>query len=96
MNADNRCEAALQSEEPERRLRTLVLDLANEGRGNSEIYALLENVLVRLRADNGPEEQEESILNVMDALTGWCHPAARLLAGDPSTASSVAADEPRQ
>jgi hypothetical protein len=36
------------------------------------------------------EEQEEGVLNVMDALTEWCHPGARLLPDDPSLSPSGA------
>ena len=96
MTSEERCEVALHTKEPERGLRALVLELAKEGRTKAEIYALLENALVRLRAGNGREEQEESVLNVMDALTGWCHPGGRLLPDDFSpTASDAAAPEQR-
>ena len=84
MTIEERCELALQANEPERALRALVLDLAKEGRKKAEIYADLENVLVRLRTRGGREEQEEGVLNVMDALTEWRHPGARQLPDDPS------------
>jgi hypothetical protein len=84
MNDEERYELALQTKEPERALRALVLDLAKEGRHKTEIYTALESVLVRLRARGDQDEQEESVLNVLDALTGWCHPDGRLLADDAS------------
>ena len=85
-----RCKLALQAKEPERALRAMVLDLAKEGRKKAEIYTALESVLVRLRACGSREEQEEGVLNVMDALTEWCHPDARLLPDDPSLSPSGA------
>ena len=88
MTVEERCELAIQAKEPERALRTLVLDLAKEGRKKAEIYADFESVLIRLRARGDQEEQEEGVLNVMDALTEWCHPGARLLPDDPSLSPS--------
>jgi hypothetical protein len=88
MTPEERCEAAVQAKEPERALRALVLDLAKEGRSKAAIYDLLENVLARLRVGDASEEREDAILNVMDALTGWCHPNARLLPDDSSLAPS--------
>ncbi len=84
MTDEERCELALQTKEPERALRALVLDLAKEGQKKAEIYTALESVLVSLRARGGRDEQEEGVLNVLDALTDWCHPGGRLLADDPS------------
>ena len=88
MSDEERCELALQTKEPERALRALVLDLAKEGRKKAEIYTALENVLVRLRARGGRDEEEEGVLNVMDALTDWRHPSGRLLADDPAISSA--------
>ncbi len=79
MTDEERCELAVPAKEPERALRSLVLDLAKEGRKKAEIYTTLEKVLVLLRAHGGREEQEEVVLNVMDALTEWRHPDACLL-----------------
>ena len=90
MTNEERCELVLQMKEPERALRALVLDLGKEGLNKSEIYSLLENVLAKLRMQHGGEEREDPILNVMDALTGWCHPAAQLLPDDSSLSPSDA------
>lgn len=88
MTEQERCELALQTNEPERALRALVLDFAKEGRSKADIYTSLESVLARLRASKASEEQEDALLNVMDALAGWRHPSARLLPDDASLASS--------
>jgi hypothetical protein len=93
MTQEERCEIALQANEPERALRALVLDLAKEGRTKAELCGLLETLLIRLRAREGVEDREDAVLNVMDALTGWCHPDARLLPDDSSLAPSGGGSE---
>jgi len=93
MTYEERCDIALQAKEPERALRALVLDLAKEGRNKAELYGLMEAVLAQLRARQAREDREAAVLNVMDALTGWCHPAARLLPDDGSLAPSGGAPE---
>jgi hypothetical protein len=80
MNDAERLTQALRGPDPSRELRSVVQTLAQEGRTRGEIYALLEQVLLDLRSCEPPREAEEEIvLDVMDALTGWCHPSARLL-----------------
>jgi hypothetical protein len=78
MDYEQRFEAALKSAEPGRALRSLVLALSAEGVRKEVIYELCEQLLLRLRAASR-EAEEESLLDVMDALTGWCHSEARLL-----------------
>ena len=74
-------EKALQSAEPAQALRSLVDQLASEGYGKQEIYGFFEAFLLHLRhRENRKEAEEDMVLDVMDALTGWCHPSARLLA----------------
>lgn len=79
MLLEARLESALRSAEPARALRSLVRDLSREGCTRSEIYEILGKfVLQRRERADGRESDEEMILDVMDALTDWCHPAARL------------------
>jgi len=80
---ESRLESALRSSQPAQALRALALDLFREGRSKEEIYEYLETFVVRqrTRADYR-ESDEEMILDVMDALTGWCHPEARLSVED--------------
>ena len=74
-------EKALQSEEPTQALRLLVDQFACKGYGKDEIYGFFEAFLLHLRhGENRKEAEEDMVLDVMDALTGWCHPSARLLA----------------
>ena len=83
MIPESRLESALRSSQPAQALRALALDLFREGRSKEEIYEYLETFVVRqrTRADYR-ESDEEMILDVMDALTGWCHPEARLSVED--------------
>ena len=79
MTLDQRIEAALQSKSPAPALRTLVAELKREGHEKGEIIQALEHFLAarRARADIG-EEDEDTLLDVLDALHGWCHPQAEL------------------
>jgi hypothetical protein len=71
---------ALGTAERGKNLRTLVQQLAAEGHSKAEIYQALEQFLIELRGREAPcEADEDAILDVMDALTGWCHPDAQLL-----------------
>jgi hypothetical protein len=80
MIAQERFEAALRSSDTGQALRALVQDLAREGLTKPQIYETLETFLGHLRtqADNR-ESDEELVLDIMDALTGWCHPSSELL-----------------
>ncbi len=73
-------ENALRSNNPAEAVRTLVLKMSSAGQSKASIYETLEQFLVELRGRaNHSEGDEELVLDVMDALTGWCHPDARLL-----------------
>ncbi len=80
MTPAERVASALGSPDSGRTLRSVVREMAREGFPKAELYALLEKCLLdlRLRADH-PESEEDLLLDVMDALDGWCHPDARLL-----------------
>jgi hypothetical protein len=83
MTDTERFESAIRSSDPAGALRAVVLELAAEGCQNPDIYTRLEKFLLdrRLRADHC-ECDEDAVLDVMDALAGWCHPAAQLLRQD--------------
>jgi hypothetical protein len=73
-------ENALRSNNPAEAVRALVLKVSSEGHSKASIYEALEQFLVELRGRaNHSEGDEELVLGVMDALTGWCHADARLL-----------------
>ena len=81
MTPEQRLNEAVRCSEPVQALRSLALDLAREGRTKAQILALFEGFVQELRArPEYREGDEDAVLDVMDALTGWCHPDARLLA----------------
>ena len=80
MTAQERFETALRSSDPGQGLRAVVQDLAREGLAKPQIYEMLETLLLQLRMQpDYRESDEEIVLDVMDALNGWCHPSAEVL-----------------
>jgi hypothetical protein len=85
MTAEERLRTALRSGEPAGALRALVQDLVHEGSVKTEIYELLEKFLLQLRGKGDFHGTDEGmVLDVMDALTGWCHASAELLPAKPT------------
>jgi hypothetical protein len=81
MTSLKRLEEAFHSPDPAKTIRAVVSDLALEGKRKEEIYELLEKLLLELRSQKcHREDQEDPVLDAMDALTGWCSPPSRLLA----------------
>ncbi len=78
---EDRLENALLTDQPVQALRSVIEDLSREGQTKPDVYAALEQLLVRLRArqNNSESAQEDIVLEVMDALSGWCHRTAELL-----------------
>jgi len=80
MTIESRLQAALRSAQPAIALRTLVLDLATEGTTKTKIYDQLEQFMVQQRSQPDFREQDEEILlDLLDVLSGECHPSAQLL-----------------
>jgi hypothetical protein len=84
--SESELEQALRSPRPSFTLREKVTDLAGKGLTKADIYDSLERLVLRLRQE-GREAEEDAVLDVMDSLSGWCHPDARLLPGDDSLAA---------
>ena len=85
-----RIAAALREASPGQALRTLVVLLSQEGNSKDAIYHFLEEHLLWLRQQETTSEPDEDVLlDVMDALTGDCHPAARLLPDESPATSST-------
>lgn len=75
-----RFELALHASVPVTALRTVVLELAADGIEKPDIAARLEKFLLDRRLSHEhSESDEDAVLDVLDALAGWCHPAAQLL-----------------
>jgi hypothetical protein len=80
MTPEDRFTQALRSPEPTQSLRDVVLELAREGESKSAIYErLLAFVPIRRTQEDYRDADEDALTDVMDALTGWCHPSAELL-----------------
>jgi len=80
MTPEERFAQALRSPEPVISLRAVVLDLAREGESKAAIYErLLAFQPLRRTQDDYHEADEDALIDVMDALTGWCLPSAELL-----------------
>jgi hypothetical protein len=75
-------ERALATPSPAVALRAAVEGLSAQGHPKADVYTSLEQLLHRLRSQGGRGGHEEVVLDIMDALTGWCHPNARLLPED--------------
>jgi hypothetical protein len=81
MNPIDRFHRAMQSDRSGEELRRTILALAQEGHTKEEIYGAMNELLDQVREKHGGAEsaEEDIILEIMDALTGWCHPKARLM-----------------
>jgi hypothetical protein len=84
MSTEQRMLTALRSARPGESLRALVSDLARERRSKAGIVELLQTFLVQHRSSiDYHEADEEAVLDVLDALQGWCHPGAELAVEQP-------------
>jgi hypothetical protein len=69
---------ALQTDKPVGRLRAVIQrDLYDLHRSREDVLHDLEALRVLVR-DRGRVDLEDAILDVMDCVTGWCAPSARL------------------
>ena len=82
MKLQSQFEQVLSTPNPGSALRWLVLDLAKQGHTKAAICDALGALVLSLRERPGNEVAEELVLDVLDALTGFCHPDARLLADE--------------
>jgi hypothetical protein len=74
---------ALGEESPGLALRRLAVRMAQTGKNREQVINHFERFLEEFRARGNEDETTEGlILDTLDALAGWCHPAARLLSGE--------------
>jgi hypothetical protein len=78
MTNAERLQAALGRPDPARNLRNVVEKLLAEGCLPSETQALLERLLLDVRAHKDRAADEDAVLDVLDGLAGWCHEEARI------------------
>jgi hypothetical protein len=75
-----RLQIAFHTPNPAKAIKSFVEELSSEGVSKDEIYGLFEKFLLNLRREEDFEEEDEDlVLDLMDALTGWCSPQGRLL-----------------
>jgi hypothetical protein len=79
MSENERLEAALRAGDNGDRIYDLTKSLLSEGRSKPELIEAISAIRDRLTAEDAWREcDEDSFVNVMDALHGWCHPSSRL------------------
>ena len=73
MTVNVRFEKALQSANPVHALRQVAHNMLEEGTTRDALLNQFEQTRLQLRAENR-EADEDTVLDVMDFLTGWCSP----------------------
>jgi hypothetical protein len=58
-------------------LQDKVAEMIHSGASRDELYEDLKHLALQLRQD-GRDELEDEVMDVMDVLAGWCAPSARL------------------
>ncbi len=58
-------------------LRDLVETMVRAGRSRDDVYEDLKRLVMDLRHEDR-DELEDAVMDVMDLLTGWCSPSARI------------------
>ena len=74
---EGRILSALSARDALAALRAEAKALLTEGVGKEALLAVLQNCVMRMRAANR-ENDEDVLLDVMDLLTGWCAPSAKI------------------
>lgn len=69
---------ALDGHEPVESLRGAVRSRLAAGESHDQIIEQLTRLVMALRQEERPDEEEEPILDVLDMLTGWCAPGSAL------------------
>ena len=84
MPVEKSFEEALRSTEPLQRLRSLALRLYAQGQDHAAILAKFEDARRQLR-EARRESDEDTLMDAMDCLVGWCSPQMRILSGTSDT-----------
>jgi len=77
MPIDPRIQEALDGPDSLNQLRLLVKKLQSQGLSSDSILQLFEQARRQLR-EQGREQEEEVIMEIMDFLVGWCSPHMKL------------------
>lgn len=83
MTVQDKFEEALCHPKASEQLRALALELAAQGQTQQQVYDVFEQFRAYLR-ETEREADEDMIMDVMDCISGWCSPHARLFNESPS------------
>jgi hypothetical protein len=78
MSIDECFEQALRSPDPVGQLRSLALELFARGQDRAAVIERFQETRQQLRQLDR-EADEDSLMDALDCLVGWCRPAMRLL-----------------
>jgi hypothetical protein len=70
-------QTALRSDQPLGQLRSIIVGLLDAGQTPESVLAILERCRQQLRSE-GREADEDTLMDAMDFLTGWCAPHMKL------------------
>jgi hypothetical protein len=86
MAIDDEVLAAVRSAKPGWALRSLAQGLLAQGYDKKRLCEDLERIVSRARVTGEfGESGEDAVFDLLDALTGWCHPSAQLPPPGPTT-----------
>jgi hypothetical protein len=68
----------LAADNPTRNLRVAVQDRLAAGDSREQIIEQLTRLVMALRQEQRPDEEEDPLLDVLDMLTGWGAPGSAL------------------
>jgi hypothetical protein len=74
---DHAVTEALLTDDPHAAVREVVVAQRQRGATLESLYEALTATMLRLRGE-GREAEEDVLLDVMDQVTGWCSPHARI------------------
>jgi hypothetical protein len=77
MPLDERIEQAFQSSEPFQQLRSLAIQLLDQGYDRSSVIERFKEARQQLR-EVDRESEEDVVMDVLDCLVGWCSPQMRI------------------
>lgn len=68
----------LAADDATQTLRAAVQDRLAAGDSREQITEQLTRLVMALRQEQRPDEEEDPVLDVLDMLTGWCRPGSAL------------------
>ncbi|GAA0918763.1 hypothetical protein [Virgisporangium aurantiacum] len=69
---------ALAADDPVEDLRAAAQDRLAAGESRDRVIEQLTQLVLELRQEQRPDEDEDPVLDVLDMLTGWCAPGSAI------------------